>query len=106
MIEEEIRNVVEMRNRELTFEKDDIVVLLSILSYLEDAIEKTARCKTLGHMLAEVACDTSPSEGFLLGDNVYNMSNMIFDCSNEANDIVTRACNSLRDLTRKIQNIK
>ena len=27
MLEEEIRNVVEMRNRELTFEKDDIKML-------------------------------------------------------------------------------
>lgn len=101
MLEEEIRNVVEMRNRKLTFEKDDIVVLLSILSYLEDACEKTAQCKKLTQKLARSVCREE-----LPDKNIHNLSNMIFDYSNEANDIVTRACNSLRDLIRKIQNIK
>lgn len=78
----------------------------AMLSSLEDAGEKMTRCKTLGHMIAESACRTSQLEGIFPDDNIYNVGNMIFDCSKEAKDILTQIYCDLKDLIRKTKDIK
>lgn len=83
------------------FEEKDLDILGHVLMELEDAANQVLRCKAVARMLGESACAMDSFEGVFPESDMYNIANIILDCSSNANEILKKIYNDVREVIRK-----